>query len=223
MFYHTKNSVLKIPKNGEIAVLIHKQIQLLTFFVFIVVLSGCGKSPKQSDNGPFGPPKNSSLLSPFIGAWLFDFEKTLSAQRSAGATEEDVQRIRKFYETNPQFGKMHPDMTIEGNLALCSNTPPSEYWFFAIHEHNGKVCGKAWHHEDRLDPGDMSKCYFRMKIRDNNLHFEVKMKDGLPDLNDPDLLPTPPIELDSAANCNADSVTGDDWSKWTTYVFIRKQ
>jgi hypothetical protein len=213
----------QVAKGKNLPMFIHKQIQLLIVFALMILLSSCSKSPTQSGNGPFGPPNSSPLLSPFAGDWFFDFDKTLIVQKEAGATKEDIERIRNLYEANPQIGKMHPDMTIEGNLAVCSNTPNSEYWFFAMHEHDGKICGKAWHHEDRLDPGDMSKCYFRMKIKGNHLHFAVKMKDGLPALNDPDLLSPPHIELDSSANCNADSVTGNDWSKWTTYIFIRKQ
>ncbi len=91
-----------------------------------------------------------------------------------------------------------------------------------MHEHDGKACGKAWHHEDRFDPGDMSKCYVRLSVKDNHLHFEMRMKDGLPDLHDPELLSTPPAEAGSAAACDADKPAGKEWSEWTTFVFARK-
>ena len=66
---------------------------------------------------------------------------------------------------------MHNDMKISGNCAAVrSGVPSAEYRLFATHEHGGKVCGKAWHHEDRFDPGDMSKCYVRLSIIDNRMH-----------------------------------------------------
>jgi hypothetical protein len=189
---------------------------------FVGLSSGCGGGPVASGGGPFGRPQESRLLAPFAGEWAFDFESTLAAQKAAGASEEEIDRWRKLYADNPQFGQMHPDMKITGTEAVCSGIPASEYRFFAIHEHAGKICGKAWHHEDRFDPGDMSKCYVRLQIKDIRLHLEVKMKDGLPDLNDPDLTSTPPAELDSADNCDADNPPGSDWGEWTTFVFARK-
>ena len=181
-------------------------------------LSGCGADMA----GPFGAPAESRLLSPFAGQWAFDFEKTLDAQKAAGATDKKIEKLRKLYARNPQFGKMHSDMTITGNEAVCSGLPPAEYWFFAMHEHDGKVCGKAWHHEDRFDPGDMSKCYVRLALKDDDLHFEMRMQEGLPDLNDPDLHSSAPAEGGSAAECDADNPAGKDWTEWTTFVFVKK-
>ena len=84
-----------------------------------------------------------------------------------------------------------------------------------LHAHDSKVCGKAWHHEDRFDPGDMSKCYVRLSVVDGDLHLEVNMLDGLPDVNDPDLLSTPAVEGD-LSKCDADK---QDSADWATYVF----
>jgi len=178
---------------------------------------GCG-SNSATDGGPFGPANVSPLLAPYAGKWSFDFEKTLDGHRAAGATDEDIQRIRKLYEDNPQLGKLHPDLTIDGNVAVGAGLPSAEYRFFAMHEHDGVACGKAWHHEDRFDPGDMSKCYIRLALKDDCLYLDVKMKDGFPDLSDPDI-ETPPSG--SAENCDADDPAGGDWSDWTTYVFSR--
>lgn len=197
-----------------------------------LIVSGCGMEATPggagpgagaaSESGPFGPPSNSRLLSPFAGAWRFDLEKTLAAQKDGGAGEEELASIRKLYADNPQLGAMHADLTITGNEAVGADG--CEYRLFAMHEHDGIICGKAWHHEDRFDPGDMSKCYVRLKTKDNLLYLEVKMKDGLPDLNDPDLVSeSPPAEGGSPASCDAESPSGNDWSGWTTYVFTRKQ
>ncbi|MGE5192646.1 MAG: hypothetical protein ACM3U2_09100 [Deltaproteobacteria bacterium] len=188
----------------------------------LLALSGCGADLGGPGNGPFGAPAQSRLLAPFAGDWVFDFEKTLDAQKAAGATDEQIESLRKLYAENPQFGKMHPDMTIAGNEAACSGSPAAEYRLFGMHEHGPKVCGKAWHHEDRFDPGDMSKCYVRLRVEDDRLYFETRMKDGLPDVNDPDLRSSPPAEGSSAAECDANSPAGKDWSEWTTFVFVRK-
>jgi hypothetical protein len=201
---------------------IHTRLRFVAFPALLLVLIGCDASPTPPEGGPFGAPDESRLLSPFAGDWVFDFETTLAAQKAGGLSEENIKRLRTLYAENPQFGKMHADMTIKGNEAVCSGLPPAEYRFFAMHEHDGKACGKAWHHEDRFDPGDMSKCYVRVKIDDGRLHFEVRMKDGLPELTDPDLRSSPAVDLDSSANCDADAPAGDGWTDWTTYVFARK-
>lgn len=78
------------------------------------------------------------------------------------------------------------------------------------------------HHEDRHDPGDMSKCYVRLANNDGRLYFSVRMQEGLPDLNDPDLLAAAPVGVGSVESCDADAPAGDQWSEWTTFVFHRK-
>jgi hypothetical protein len=99
--------------------------------------------------------------------------------------------------------------------------PSAEYRFFSLHERGGKVCGKAWHHEDRHDPGDMSKCHVRLSMQGEFLHMEVRMQEDLPDLDDPDLQ-SPPTEGGSAADCDTDDPAGADGGEWTTYAFARK-
>jgi hypothetical protein len=201
-------------------------LRAATRFVFLQALAavstGCGADVAGPGGGPFGAPAESRRLAPFAGDWVFDFEKTLDARKAAGAMDDEIEKLRKLYADNPQFGKMHPDMAITGNEAVCSGMPSAEYRFFAMHEHDGTVCGKAWHHEDRFDPGDMSKCYVRLSVQDNYLHFEMKMKEGLPDLSDPDLLSTPPAEGGSAGECDADKPAGKDWGEWTSFVFAKK-
>jgi len=63
-----------------------------------------------------------------------------------------------------------------------------EYDLFALHQHDQIVCGKAWHHEDPGDPGDMSKAWVRLESVEYELHLHVKMGDS-PDLADPDHAP----------------------------------
>ena len=191
------------------------RIEIASFFVLLgVVVVGC--APSASD-GPFGPADYSPLLTPFAGEWVFDFEKTLAVHKAVGVTDEEIAQTRKFYADNPMLGKMHSDLAIEGNVAVGKGIPSCEYRFFGMHEHDSKVCGKAWHHEDRFDPGDMSKCYVRLSIADGNLHLEVNMLDGWPDLNDPDFLSIPAVEGD-VSECDADKQNPDEWA---TYVFTR--
>lgn len=201
--------------------------QIFLCIALLFIFSGCNENSSKIDDGPFGPPKESKLLSPFAGQWRFDFEKTLNAQKAAGATEENLNKIRKLYNDNPELGKMHSDLVIIGNIAVGkevdgSDMPPCEYDFFSVHKHGDKTCGKAWHHEDRYDPGDMSKCYVRLKIKDNDLYFEVKMQEGLPDQSDPDFGSMPAIDLDSDAQCDAEQPKSKNWSDWSVYVFTRK-
>jgi len=186
----------------------------------LLVLMGVtaiGCTPTSSD-GPFGPANASPLLSQFAGRWVFEFDKSLAAQKAAGVTDEQIAQLRKLYTDNPILGKMHPDLTIRGDTAVGAGTPSSEYRFFAMHNHDGKVCGKAWPHEDRFDPGDMSKCYVRLSIVDGDLHLEVNMLDGLPDVNDPDLLSTPAVE-GKLSKCDANKQKPRDWA---IYVFSRR-
>jgi hypothetical protein len=77
-------------------------------------------------------------------------------------------------------------------------------------------------HEDRNDPGDMSKCYVRPSLVDHRLHLEVRMG-GEPDLNDPELQSSPQVDIDSAERCDADKPARGEWTPWITYVFARRQ
>lgn len=66
----------------------------------------------------------------------------------------------------------------------------------------------------------MAKCYVRLAIEDSDLHLSVRMCDGHPDLDDPDLM-VMPAEAGSPATCAADDAASPPWSEWTTYVFVR--
>jgi hypothetical protein len=188
----------------------------------LLALAGCNVEQGLPGEGPFGPPRQSALLAPLAGHWSFDLEKTLAAQKAAGVADEQIEQVRKLYADHPEFGQMHADLDIKGDEAVSSGPLSSEYRFFGMHEHDGKICGKAWHHEDRYDPGDMSKCYVRMELKNGDLHLEQRMKDGLPGVNDPDLHSLPPVESGSSADCDADQPADNDWSQWSTLVFVRK-
>ena len=135
-----------------------------------------------------------------------------NALRAAGI---DPSRIAE------SIGRMHPDLTFDGHLAIGDGLLSCEYRLFGIHEHDQQVCGKAWHHEDRFDPGDMSKCYVRLAIEAEEFHLQVRMQEGWPDLSDPDFGRRLPILAGSGYACDADDPAGNDWSEWITYVFVR--
>ncbi|HTI49850.1 MAG TPA: hypothetical protein VL475_02825 [Planctomycetaceae bacterium] len=196
---------------------IHPFMAVLTITAAAAV--GCGPG---TASGPFGAPQSSALMAPFAGAWTFDFDRTLDAQKAAGAvTDEQIRQLRQMYAANPALGKMHPDLTFDGNVAAGAGFPSSEYRFFGLHKHGEQVCEKAWHHEDRFDPGDMSKCYVRLSLVEGRLHLEVNMQDGLPDLNDPDLTSEPAVERD-ASQCDLEAKAGRKPEDWATYVFARR-
>lgn len=173
----------------------------------VLAISGCGGT-----NSPSSP-----LLQPVQGHWRFDLENTLAVWQSRGVPPEQIAQTRAMNRRFP----LHQDMTIDGDLAILSGFPQGEYHFFAVHPHDGRVCGKAWHHEDRHDPGDMSKCYTRLELRDGELHLAVRMQDGGPDLHDPDLSDQP-APIGSPDQCGADVAQEPTWSPWQTYVFVRE-
>jgi hypothetical protein len=189
---------------------------------------GCGDALSPStapDSGPFGPAETSALLAPFAGDWEIDFEKTLEGYKAAGWSDEAIQRTREMRVASPKHFKVtFPDLSFNGNIAIGDTSTPliQEYRFFAMHEHDGKVCGKAWHHEDRFDPGDMSKRRVRLWIRDEQLYLEVKMWNPSVELNDPDFSAMSPPDGGSVADCVAEDLSSD-WTEWLTYVYSRKQ
>ncbi len=183
-----------------------------------------------SDTRALGKPRPSAPLAPFAGTWVFDFDKTIDAQQAAGATKEELERLRKVDAQDPQFRYFCADLVTTGNQAVSSGTPSQEYDLFAIHQHGNKVCGKAWHHEDRYDPGDMTKCYVRMAMVENRLQLEVRMLGRSPDPSDPDMAAlltqnpsSPPVDLDTPANCDADKPARGDWTPWTINVYKRSR
>jgi hypothetical protein len=217
---------------------VQKPLAIAALIAMLAVFEGCGvdgsddgpPGAESTDDGPLGKPRPSALLAPFAGSWVFDFDKTIQAQEARGAPKQDIERLRKQHEQNPELGKLHADMALAGSQALCAGVPSAEYDFFGMHQHDGKVCGKAWHHEDRHDPGDMSKCYVRMAMAEDRLLMEVKMSERSPDLNDPDLASnlgekgnSPPVDIDSAAKCDADKPAVGAWTPWMIYVFTRRQ
>lgn len=177
-------------------------------------LSGCAPG-----NGAPVAAEDSPLLAPFQGQWRCDIEQTLAARKAGGASDDAIGAIRALLDRDPKMFRLHPDLTITDVLATGDESPVSEYRFFGLHRHDDLVCGKAWHHEDRHDPGDMSACRVRLRLVDGRLHLAVRMQDGLPDLNSPDLV-SMPVEGD-ASRCDADSPSGPDWGGWETYVFHR--
>jgi hypothetical protein len=217
---------------------VQKPLAIAALIAFLAVFEGCGVDRSDdgplgagsTDDGPFGKPRRSALLAPFAGSWVFDFDKTIQAQEARGASKEDIERLRKQYEQNPELRKLHADMAITSSQAVCAGVPSAEYDFFGMHQHDGKVCGKAWHHEDRHDAGDMSKCYVRMAMVENRLLMEVKMSERSPDLNDPDLASdlsekrkSTPMDIDSAAKCDAEKPAVGTWTSWVIYAFTRRQ
>ena len=83
----------------------------------LLIAIGCGGG---QSGGPFGPPKVSPLLVPFAGDWTFEFEKTLEARVAAGASAEAIAKLRKFCTENPQIGRIHPDLKINGDVAVSA-------------------------------------------------------------------------------------------------------
>jgi hypothetical protein len=204
--------------------------------VYLCCLGGCQRQ------APIDPVE-ISLLAPFQGRWQFDENKTYDAWRAAGVSEEVIAKTRELNEKlqqelasdNPAIAalrgrgvqlaverRLHPDLNFFAHLAQGVEPSTVEYSFFRLHRHGDTVCGMAWHHEDRFDAGDMSKCQVQLKVIDGALHLKARMQEGLPDLNDPDFAVQPPIlQEDLAAGCDAEKPAGSGWSDWFTQVYVR--
>lgn len=180
-----------------------------------LIVAGCG-NVGGGGSGTGLPATPAPLLQPFQGAWSFDVNKTLTLWQSQGVPAQQIAQARAFAQSFP----LHGDIELDQNVATIHHVVEGEYYFFALHQHNQWVCGKAWHHEDRYDPGDMAKCYVRLEDVNGDLHLSIRVQDGWPPLNDPDLT-NMPVQAGSASACPADTAPNPPWSPWQTYVFTR--
>lgn len=190
----------------------------------------------------WGPAVQVAALDRFQGDWVLDQDRTLAAWKEAGVAQVEIDNVRALYEKLKQMeipsdlqralgdraaqalaarGRMHPNLTFQGHVAIGDGVPTSEYRLFAIHQHDQTVCAKAWHHEDRDDPGDMSKCYMRLAIVHDMLWLKLRDQE-VPAMTDEDLTDSPPIEAPAGAACDADAPPDADWSDWTIYIFVRR-
>ena len=192
--------------------------------LLLAVLAGCGQKATDSDTAGarsdlFGEPVHTELLEPFQGGWTFDFERTAALWESQGVPAEQIAAARQLRERSPEFFELGQTLQFKKNIATGVPFEFSEYRFFGLHEHDGAVCGKAWHHEDAGDPGDMSKCRVKLRRVGDELHFDLWMAEGYPDLNDPDLLNPPAVESGSAAECDAPADDAPERGGWSTSVY----
>jgi hypothetical protein len=151
------------------------------------------------------------LLSPIQGRWVFDAKQTQAANGW------------------PQPGDNLPDLSIAHNVAVGGDG--SEYWFFGLHEHDGVICGKAWYHEDRNDPGDMWKCHVRIECSGDRLVLHDFNRDDVDTTADPDFIAMwdmsmkrqtmMPLVNAPANQCDAPPPAGEDGYEWYKYVFVR--
>ena len=192
----------------------------------LMVAAGCDESASPSAKtapagpsvtaGPFGPPTALAIMKPFDGYWKFNLEKTLAQWKADGVAAKEIDEARALAKSFP----LHADMTIAGDTAVLHERNEGEYHFYALHPHGRWVCGKAWHHEDRNDPGDMSKCLTRLEIRDAELYLTLRDHEDAADPNDPEVASAPPL-AGSASTCTSDAQTDPAWSPWRSYIFER--
>lgn len=194
-------------------------VSLLTL-LGAITLSACDRGSSGGGAGAGGGGGSSSaappILQPFQGSWTFSLPKTVAQWKADGVPQTEIAQAQALAKTFP----LHADMRFENDLAILLERNEGEYKFFALHPHNQWVCGKAWHHEDRHDPGDMDKYLVRLEIKNADLYLSVRIPDDAADPNDPDVTNTP-LTADSAATCGADAAPTPPWSPWRTYVFER--
>jgi hypothetical protein len=179
-----------------------------TFCLFLSV--GC--------NMETDTPPNDDRLSPFAGRWDFDPESTFALMEKRIDNPDAIRISRQFHTS---ASPLHENLSIAGIKLTGDGLPSCEYQIFALHQHGNVLCGKAWHHEDRHDPGDMSKCFIQLEIIDSKLKLTVNQLDGLPDLDDPDLYSSP---SSSAPNdCQTSRLIDSEPNEWAVYFFNKRE
>jgi hypothetical protein len=183
---------------------------------WMVAMVGCGREDAGGKGGGAGGAAAAGILKPFQGGWKFSLSKTMGAWRAAGVSANEIAQAQAMTALMP----VHPDMAIRDDVAVLAGKIEGEYAFYALHPHSQFVCGKAWHHEDRHDPGDMDKYLVRLEIRDGDLWMSVRVHDDAADPSDPEVV-TRPLLAGSAVGCVADGLKDPPWSAWRVYVFER--
>ncbi|MCX5662119.1 MAG: hypothetical protein NTW19_20780 [Planctomycetota bacterium] len=186
--------------------------------------SGAGSSSQVASSPTEAGVANVPILDPFQGHWVVDEEKTIALWLSEGRKQAEIDKTREIMKKmqSPLF----PDLVLQGNVGLVpmnamGHTIEGELLFFALHQHGDWVCGKAWRHEDRHDPGDMSKCLARLKLKDGNLLLALRESEGSVNLSDPDVMKMP-VTDGSAETCKAEKASEKEWSPWSTVVMAKK-
>ena len=174
-----------------------------SFACSLAALHGCDHGGGGGGGNPAVPP----VLAPFQGDWRFSLPKTLARWQADGVPQGEIAQAQALAKSFPP----HPDMKLEGDTAVLAGPVEGSYQFFALHPHAQWLCGKAWHHEDRHDPGDMGKYLVRLELRDEDLHLSVRIHDAAADPADPDVSNTP-LTAGSASNCPADAAPTPPWS-----------
>jgi len=151
------------------------------------------------------------------GRWEFDAENTFALMEQRIDNRDAIRISRQFHT---QATPLHQHLIISGTTLTGDGVPSEEYRLFALHQHGDVLCGKAWHHEDRHDPGDMSKCFIQLKLVDSKLKLTVNQLDGLPDLDDPDL--HSPAPIGDPNGCEASDQIDSEPNKWAVYFFDKR-
>jgi hypothetical protein len=183
----------------------------------------------EEGNGVFGPPIKVSLLDPFQGDWKFDKSRTYALWTAQGkakrvtANEDYVKKNREWWAKSGRASEvagvsdaLHADVKVVGNIFFGQGGPGEEYDLFALHSHGSVVCGKAWHHESRSDPGDMSKLWVRLERVGDEMRFHVKHSERKNWL-DPEAFNRPILVDASKCDTLNEKVESNDW---TSYVFV---
>jgi hypothetical protein len=210
--------------NGMNFRLLHHARMISCLTAAMLLAAGCNKRQSQSQvaTSPTGAGvANVPILVPYQGNWRVDEKKTVALWLSQGTTQAE---INNDLAEDKQLGMpLHLDLHIQGNVAVepwpaIRAGVEGEYLFFALHSEGPGVCGKAWHHENRADPGNhISKHYVRLQIKDGDLWLSDREQEDV-DPNDPELT-NMPVTAGSAATCKADKLPATEWTPWVTYIF----
>ncbi len=169
----------------------------------------CGCGPEMAATSPegtvWGEPYKTAILEPFQGNWKFQRRQIEDEEQTPGAA-----RITGG-----------PDLQIEGHIITEQTVLQSEYRLFEVHEHEGRICGKAWLHEDPHDPGDMSKVLVTLAVVGDKLTFRTRHANRSASPNDPDSQGDIPVLSKTPTECPVAQAQDEDWGPWVTFDYTR--
>ena len=183
-----------------------------------VCLSSCdraGTSPLTDQEAPVGTvwagPVRTKILEPVQGRWWINLEATGDPRVNDSNGNPRVKLVNEWA------------ILINGHIiSFDDSVPESELRLFSVHEHDGWLCGVAWDHEDRHDPGDMSKCLVKLRLEDGQLRLNLRRPGRGVDVSDPDLRAASTVLGTNGAVCPQVGGVDYSWNEWESYEYTRR-
>lgn len=182
-------------------------VRLIVVQCLCLLGAGCGSGQKDKAAGDalFGKPVRDPLFAAVQGSWQF------------------VGRHTEAPQATPSGGTIAggPDLRIDGHIISSLSPLHSTQHLFDAHLHQGRICAKAWHHEDPNDPGDMSKQHLTLAVAGDTLTIRECLATRQVDIDDPDV--EGPVRIVREAGCALEGDRDYGWTPWTVLTYTRKR